>query len=738
MSDSVSRILLVANRLPVTVARSGDQFDVRASVGGLATSLACVHRRPDTFWIGWPGVWTDPDTTDRSTVEHELAGARMRPVWLGRADLTGFYERIANGVLWPLFHYLPERVPMHIADWAAYERVNALFAAAVAREYQPGDAIWVHDYHLMLVPEMLRSQFPEARIGFFLHVPFPSVEVFRTLPFRDRLLEGVLGADLIGFHTAGYARHFAASLSLLLGLGARIDHVMLAEREVRIGIFPMGIDATGWADLAGTSAVRDATATLRSGGDCALLVGIDRLDYTKGIPRRILAFELLLATHPELAERVRLIQVAVPSRGGVEAYREFRSQIERLVGRVNGRFGTVHWVPIQYLHRSLCQEDVAALYRAADVMLVTPVRDGMNLVCKEFVACRSDEDGVLVLSEFAGAAAELAEALRVNPFDIDRTADTVFRALTLTPDERRERMRALRWRVFSNGINDWTERFLSALGDAGSRRHTATLAMTPAGEIEALVARLHAAAGLVLLLDYDGTLVPFAAVPELAAPDQALLDLLARLAARPATSVHVVSGRLRETLERWMGRLPIWLHAEHGVWWRAPSGTWQSAPLPSFEWHERVRALLEDFRVQTPGSLVEEKTAGFAWHYRAADDEFGTMQANELRVHLSELLSNEPVEVLPGDKVIELRPHGINKGKVVERVLPATPPSHEVMAMGDDRTDEDLFAALPPTGIAIHVGGSASCAPIRLPDWRAARRLLTRLLEAGPRTEAVP
>ena len=736
MGDSdrppAGRVLLAANRLPVTVSRADERFVVRPSVGGLATSLTCVHRQPDTHWVGWPGVWIDPDTPERAAIEDELTDARMRPVWLERGDLAGFYDRIANGVLWPLFHYLPERVPMHITDWAAYERVNALFAAAIAREYGPDDTIWIHDYHLMLVPEMLRSQFPEARIGFFLHVPFPGVEIFRTLPFRDRLLEGVLGADLIGFHTAGYARHFAASLSLLLGLAARLDHVMLAEREVRIGVFPMGIDASGWAALAGTPAVREATAALR-GTTAALLVGIDRLDYTKGIPRRLLAFEQMLAARPDLAERVRLIQVAVPSRGGVESYREFRNQIERLVGRVNGRFGTVHWVPVQYLHRSLSQDEVAALYRAADVMLVTPVRDGMNLVCKEFVACRADEDGVLVLSEFAGAAAELAEALRVNPFDIDRTAETFARALLLSRDERRERMRALRWRVFSNDVDGWSERFLAALGEAGSHRHTASLAMTPTADIEALIARLRACPGLVLLLDYDGTLVPFAAVPELATPDRPLLELLTRLARRPDTQVHIVSGRLRETLERWMGPLPLWLHAEHGVWWRAAGGDWQSAPLAAQDWRERVRAILEDFRARTPGSLIEEKTAGFAWHYRAADDEFGLLQANELRVHLNELLSNEPVEVLLGDKVIELRPHGVNKGLVVGR-LPATPAAHLVLAMGDDRTDEDLFAALPAEGIAVHVGANPSRATVRLADWRAARRLLTRLAE-GPDTE---
>ena len=463
MGDSdrppAGRVLLAANRLPVTVSRADERFVVRPSVGGLATSLTCVHRQPDTHWVGWPGVWIDPDTPERAAIEDELTDARMRPVWLERGDLAGFYDRIANGVLWPLFHYLPERVPMHITDWAAYERVNALFAAAIAREYGPDDTIWIHDYHLMLVPEMLRSQFPEARIGFFLHVPFPGVEIFRTLPFRDRLLEGVLGADLIGFHTAGYARHFAASLSLLLGLAARLDHVMLAEREVRIGVFPMGIDASGWAALAGTPAVREATAALR-GTTAALLVGIDRLDYTKGIEERLLAVERLLELRPEFVGQFVFVQLAAPSRTAIGRYRDLSENVTAIAERINGRFASGPYRPIILKASHHEPPTVFRYLRAADVCYVSSLDDGMNLVAKEFIAARDDERGVLVLSQFTGAARELTEALIVNPYDMDESAGALAAALTMPAEEQKARLRSMRAFVAEFNIYRWAGRML--------------------------------------------------------------------------------------------------------------------------------------------------------------------------------------------------------------------------------------------------------------------------------------
>jgi trehalose 6-phosphate synthase/phosphatase len=681
-----------------------------------------MHETSTSIWIGWPGPTPQLDERERSALERRLAERRIVPVWLEAHEVTRFYEGLSNGVLWPLFHYLLNQVPLVVKDWDAYEGVNGRFAEAAAGQYQPGDLVWVHDYHLMLVPELLRRRLPDARIGFFLHTPFPASEVFRTLPFRERILTGLLGADLIGFHTAAYMRHFASSLLRILGIAVDMDRVRIDHREPRLGVFPMGIDTERFATLAADPAVAAAARSIRGADDGALLVGIDRLDYTKGIPRRLLAFEALLDTYPELRERVRLVQVAVPSRTNVGAYEEFRSQVDALTGRINGRFATPCWTPVHYMYRSLSEQEVVALYRTADVMLVTPIRDGMNLVAKEFVAARTDEDGVLVLSEFAGAASELAEALRVNPYDIDHAAAVYHTALTLPAEERRMRMRGLRRRVLRYDVHHWVRSFLNALEEASSQRKAP--ALSSAAQLEGVVARIRASEHLLLLLDYDGTLVPFADVPELASPDAALLQLLRTLAAQPDTQVHVLSGRSRESLERWLGALPIGLHAEHGFWSRlAATGEWLAQPLPPMEWRERVRAILEQVTAQTPGSLVEEKTVSLAWHYRMADPEFGAVQAHELLIDLTEILSNAPVEVLTGEKVIEVRPHGVNKGVIVAPLVEATR-GCLVVAMGDDRTDEDLFAALPAGAIAIHVGPTPSRAGVRLAGVEDARRLL--------------
>jgi trehalose 6-phosphate synthase/phosphatase len=723
-----SRLLIVSNRAPVTVRVEDGQVQVDRSSGGLATGLAGPHEQSGGLWIAWTGAPGDLPPDQAAALEARLEALRIVPVPLSDDEVARYYEGVCNGVIWPLFHYLVDRVPLDITDDDIYERINERFAEAVAAHYRPGDLVWVHDYQLMRVPALLRRRIPDARIGFFLHIPFPSSELVRILPGRERLLEGLLGADLIGFHTAAYMRHFASSVLRVLGIGTELDRLTWAHRPVRLGVFPMGIDAASFATLAGEPPVIEEAETLRGGGNLRLLVGIDRLDYTKGIPRRLLAFEALLRAHPDLRERIRLIQVAVPSRENVEAYQEFRNQVDALIGRIHGAFATPQWAPIHYLVRGLSEREVVALYRAADVMLVTPIRDGMNLVAKEFLASRSDGEGVLVLSEFAGAAQELAEALHVNPYDIGATAETYYRALAMPPGERRARMRALRRRVAAYDVHRWVDTFLGALEAATTAPPAASSGPSPATTIEALLRRLRAAAHLVLLLDYDGTLVPFARTPELAVPDDDLRGLLRALAVRPHTAVHVVSGRPRETLESWLGDLPIGLHAEHGLWSReAGAPDWTAPPFPPATWRPAVLAILQDFAARTPGSLVEEKTASLAWHYRAADAEYGASQANELRVHLMQLLSNEPVELLAGDHVIEVRPHGLQKGRIALEVSASAPARAVFVGMGDDRTDEDLFAALPPDGVAIHVGSRPSQAAIWLSDTAAVRRFLRAL-----------
>ena len=723
-----SRLLIVANRLPITVTPDGDGFDVQRSAGGLATGLSGPHEQSGGLWIGWPGVPSeDLDDRQRKRLRSQLGDQRLVPVDLSADQVRRYYEGFSNGVLWPLFHYQLDQVPATSEDWQTYEDVNRRFAQVVAEHHRPGDTIWVHDYQLLLVPQYIRELVPEARIGFFLHIPFPDFEVFRTLPFRTEVLEGLLGADLVGFHTAAYLRHFASSLMHLLGLTPVIDRVHVDDREVRLGAFPMGIDFENFDRVARKPAVVSEVEALVGNGNVKLLVGVDRLDYTKGIPRRLLAYERLLHDHPELAERVRLVQVAVPSRTGVEAYQDFRSMVHELIGRIQGAFATPHWVPVHYLYRSLDEDELVALYRAADAMLVTPIRDGMNLVAKEFVASRYDGDGVLVLSEFAGASNELAEAVHVNPYDIRNTADAFYRALTMDEEERRSRMRAMRERIRAYDVHHWVRTFLEQLRLAGSNERRRLAPSVPTVPPETLTERVRDAEHLLLLLDYDGTLSPIAPTPDLARPSRELLALLAGLTSRPATEVHIVSGRKRGTLEEWLGTLDVTLHAEHGVWTRDLSGQWRTAVPLASPWREPVLGILHEVTSRTPGSLVEEKTPGLAWHYRMADPEFGAAQANELRVHLAQVLSNEPVEVLQGHKVIEVRPHGVNKGTILSPVLDAVPPDTTILAIGDDVTDEDLFAALPRHAIAVRVGGGVTRAQFRLAGVEQVHALLRSL-----------
>jgi trehalose 6-phosphate synthase/phosphatase len=724
----VARLLIVSNRLPVTVHAGADGPTVERSTGGLATGMSGPHERLGGLWIGWPGDLDALGAAGRAEVERRLTEQRLVPLALTREEVARYYEGYSNGVLWPAFHYAVARLPLEVADFDAYEAVNARFADAVAARWSPGDLVWVHDYQLMLVPRMLRQRLPQVRIGFFLHIPFPSSEIFRLIPQRDALLEGLLGADLVGFHTAAFVRHFASAALRLLGATSDVDRVRWRGREVRLGAFPMGIDAARYAARGDDPEIQRRAARLREPG-VKLLLGLDRLDYTKGITRRLLAFEALLRRDPSLRERVRLVQVAVPSRENVAAYRELRDEVDLAVGRIHGQFSTPRWSPVHYLQRRLALDEIVALYRAADVVLVTPLRDGMNLVAKEFVAARTDGDGVLVLSEFAGAAAELSEALHVNPYDLEGTAAALGRALAMPEEERRTRMAVLRERVMRADVHRWAAGFVARLERAAPRAE-ACCDPSPRDAVDAALARAAAAPALALLLDYDGTLVPFAPTPDLAAPDPDLLALLRRLAVRRGTALHVVSGRKRETLERWFGPLGVGMFAEHGYWSRLPGEAWRAAETGAADWRDRVLAILREFADRTPGSIVEEKTAGLAWHWRAADPEYGAMQAKELTLHLGALLSNVPVEILPGDKVVEIRPHGVHKGRAVREVMARAAAGTLVAALGDDRTDEDMFAALPPGALAVHVGPAPSRASLRVADVAAARTFLGRLAES--------
>ncbi|HEX9564448.1 MAG TPA: bifunctional alpha,alpha-trehalose-phosphate synthase (UDP-forming)/trehalose-phosphatase [Gemmatimonadaceae bacterium] len=724
----MQRVAIVALRLPVRVRMRDGQASIVPSVGGVATGLLRVLPPSRRRWIGWSGSTEalDPVATER--IQKDLERLRLAAVPLSPNEAAGFHAGYANRVLWPVFHSMPGRLPLRIEAWDQYASANARFANAVLQHSRPDEVIWVHDYQLMLVPHLVRAARPAAPIAFFLHTPFPPADLFRLLPQRRELLEGVLGADQIGFHTADYRSHFVQALRMHLGIPVTGENAMRVRgRMVRLVVAPMGIDVGRMERLADRGAANGAVDSFVGDREMLLLAGVDRLDYTKGIPRRLLAIESLLRRYPQWRGRVALVQIAVPSRGDVAAYQAYAHTTEQLVGRINGEFSTARWTPIRYLNRSFAPSEVAALFRAARVALVTPIRDGMNLVAKEFVASRTDEDGVLVLSEMAGAAAELVEALLVNPYDVDAMADRIHEALKMPARERRARMQALRRRVQQRDIVWWARQLLTGLG----RRRVP--APASAEDLQKALDEVVRAPHATLLLDYDGTLVPFVVPPEAALPTRGVRALLRRLSHRPGTATWILSGRDRAFLERAVGNTGVGLVAEHGAWMRRPGQKrWRRLADPTRRtrrWRAEAQRLMRQFEQRTPGARIERKSLGLAWHWRGVSASIGARRAEALAVELRSRLPRS-ADVLVGDHVIEVRPHGVDKGSTVAALQKMVPEGSAFVAIGDDLTDEDMFRAVDAKAVTIHVGMRTTRARFRVPDVVAVLQLLEHLSRA--------
>lgn len=725
------RLLIVSNRLPVTVERRGGELSYRPSVGGLATGLSSYtdSTSRETRWVGWPAISTlRLDAAERGQMRETLsADHHSEPVFLTERDISDYYYGFSNRTLWPLFHNFTGNVEYDNSTWRAYERVNAKFADAVAEVACEDDTIWVQDYQLLLLPKMLRQRLPNAAIGFFLHIPFPCFETFRMLPWRKRIVEGILGADLIGFHTYDYARYFLTSARNLSGLPEQHGELHVDGRRVLVDAFPMGIDFERYSQESRSRASAREVAEIRSSeGTRKLVLSIDRLDYTKGIPRRLEAFDALLEQHPEWRERVTLVLVAVPSRSQVKEYRALKEDVDRLVGRINGRWGTIGWTPVRYLYRSLPFGRLIGLYAGADVAFVTPLRDGMNLVAKEYCAARRDLGGVLILSEMAGASKELGEAILVNPNDIDELVASLVQAMEMPKEEQAERMRALRHRIKRYDVFRWVNDFMSRLETTKEEQRRDAASCLDEETTARLLQHYRTARCRVLLLDYDGTLVPFANRPEDVAPDRTVLSLIEDLSATPHNSVVVISGRDRHTLQRWLGHLPVALAAEHGVWIRPEGGEWATIEPMSDAWKPRVRQVLEIFVDRTPGSFIEEKDFSLVWHHRAVQPALAEARRAELRQALAAMLPSMGLDAMEGNQIIEVKRAEVNKGRAVHRILGGEECDF-VFAIGDDRTDEDVFEATPPGSWTVKVGLDSTSALYSIPDVWAARALLFRL-----------
>ncbi|XP_017238149.1 alpha,alpha-trehalose-phosphate synthase [UDP-forming] 1 isoform X2 [Daucus carota subsp. sativus] len=718
------RLLVVANRLPVGARRKGeDSWKVEVNVGGLVSALMGIDEF-EVRWIGWVGV-NVPDETGQKSLTRALAEKRCIPVFLDEEIVHQYYNGYCNNILWTLFHYLGLPQEDRLAttrsfqsQFDAYKRANKIFADVVNEHYKDGDIVWCHDYHLMFLPQYLKENNSKMKVGWFLHTPFPSSEIHKTLPSRSELLKSVLAADLVGFHTYDYARHFVSACTRILGLEGTPDGVEDQGKITRVAAFPIGIDPDRFIKALELPQVKDEIQRLKEKfSNRKVMLGVDRLDTMKGIPQKILAFEKFLEENPNWHDRVVLIQIAVPTRTDVPEYQKLTCQVHEIVGHVNGKYGTLTAVPLHHLDQTLDFHKLCALYAVTDVALVTSLRDGMNLVSYEYVACQASKKGVLILSEFAGAAQSLgAGAILVNPWNITEVAASISYALNMPDDEREKRHDHNFMHVTTHTSQQWAENFLSELEDTVAEAQRRTKQIPPPLPSKDVVESFSQTNNRLLILGFYATLTEqldahgiridqFKEMQLQLHPD--LKDPLKKLCDDPRTTVVVLSGSDRSVLDENFGEFNMWLAAEHGMFLRSTQGEWMTT-MPEclqMDWVDSVKHVFEYFTERTPRSYFELRETSLVWNYKYTDIEFGKLQSKDMLQHLwTGPISNASVEVVQGGRSVEVRAAGVTKGASIDRILgeilhrnDANSPIDHVLCIGHFLPkDEDIYTFFEP------------------------------------------
>jgi trehalose 6-phosphate synthase/phosphatase len=733
----MSRLITISNRLPFTLERTDEQVVVRQSSGGLVSAVksyfendqAANDKYSERIWVGsMDASKEDWDQAQEKGAIHSCY--TVVPVFPDKEVYEKYYNGFSNSTLWPLFHYFPSLVQNRKEFFEAYKKVNEQFADCVAGIVQPGDVIWVHDYQLLLLPEMLRQRLPDATIGFFLHIPFPSYEIFRLMPtgWKKEILQGILGADLVGFHTHDYVQHFIQSVKMILKVETNFSNIHYRERLIKTDLFPIGIDYKRFREACiDEHVVGIATSLEERFFNQKLVFSVDRLDYTKGLNYRLDAYEEFLTRFPEWREKVTFIFNVIPSRDAIKTYVDRKRSIEEKVSRINGKFSTLHWQPVIYRYNHLNFEELCALYQVADVALITPLRDGMNLVAKEYIASCIDK-GVLVLSELTGAANELNEAVLVNPTDKDEVADAIDAALRMPLIEQRSRLSYMQRRLANYDVFKWINEFLNCLSETKSEQELLKVNLLREPVIRDMTAAFQTARKRCILLDYDGTLAPYQKIPSMAAPSEELLQLLKSLTDDPENHLIIISGRDSTTLEDWLGHLPLHMVAEHGAMIRYKEGDWRDQVAMNTEWKDQIRPLMQIFVDRCAGSFIEEKKSTLAWHYRNTSPDLGFSRSRELRNSLMQLVTNTNLQVVDGNKVLEVRIVGVDKGTSSLKIVSKLQPDF-VLCMGDDTTDEDMFRILRDKGYTIKIGRGNTAAQYNILSQKEVFPFLRRFVQ---------
>ncbi len=702
------KLFIISNRLPVKANRTdNNDFEFTRSEGGLATGLGSLTMEVEQHWIGWPGVHTETDAEQKEITEH-LRPLNFHPVFLTPEQVENYYEGYSNSILWPLCHYFFAFIEYENKYWESYKEVNNLFCQTAVPLIEPGDIIWVQDYQLMLLPQMLRKSLDDVSIGYFHHIPFPSYELFRVLPERAEILEGLLGADLIGFHIHDYMRHFVSTVERVLDLRFKLDNVLLKDRISYVDAFPMGINYSLYNDAILNPKVQQKAVELKKDyGTHKLILSVDRLDYSKGILHRLKGFALFLEKHPEYKEKVSMAMIIVPSRDTVDRYADLKTKIDEAIGAINGMYSTINWTAVYYFYRSFDLEELLAMYYIADIALVTPLRDGMNLVAKEYIATKRDTPGVLILSEMAGSAIELSDAIIVNPNDLGQIEQAILQAMEMPIEEQLDKMHLMQNLLLKQTVKKWAGDFVQELESIRDKNQTLNRKKIDETIFKEMKRKYQKTTKRLFILDYDGTLSAFKNRPEDAFPTKELLKILEQLCADKKNKVVISSGRDHQTLDKWFGHLPLALAAEHGAFYKE-EGVWHEN-IKADPWDDEILSIFQTFIDKTPRSKLEKKETALVWHYRNVDDWLASLREQQLVNALINPCARQNLQIMRGDKIVEIKSPLFTKGSEARRIL-QNDSFDFILAMGDDTTDEDTFRELPEDTFTIKIGNISEMA----------------------------
>ncbi len=721
------KIIIIANRLPVKIERTDDGFNIIRSEGGLATGLGSLETESDIYWVGWPGIHTE-DEDEKKEITERLHELNFHPVFLSAGQIENYYEGYSNSTIWPLCHYFFSFIEYKAEYWEAYQEVNSLFCNEALPFIENDDIVWVQDYQLMLLPKKIRDKKPNANIGYFHHIPFPSYELFRVLPEREEILEGLLGADLIGFHTHDYMRHFISAIYRVLNLNCNLDEINLDNRIVHIDAFPMGINYEQYNQAPNLPKVKEKSDLLKEKlGDRSIILSVDRLDYSKGILHRLNGFAQFLDHHPEYHEKVSLAMIVVPSRDTVDIYAELKTKMDQLIGEINGKYSRLGWNPIFYFYRSFSFEELVAMYDVAEIALVTPLRDGMNLVAKEYLATKCNKPGALILSEMAGAAIELQDAIIINPNDTDQIESAILQALNMPEKEKKERLDKMQKRISRQDVKKWANDFVKELLNIKTQNKEILQKVVGKRQLTQIKKAYDDAEKRLIMLDYDGTLSPFTSKPEDAIPSAGVLELLKEINADPKNKVVINSGRNHQILDKWFKGLNLDFAAEHGMFYKE-NNKWHKNITDDVVWDDEILNIIQHAIDKTPRSHMEQKEASLVWHYRNVDIWLAELRSQQLVNALIGPCARLNLQIVPGNKVVEVKPPDFTKGSEVLRRLSQADYDF-VLAIGDDTTDEDMFRVLPPDGVSVKVGNFSPAAKYRIPLQSSVVPFLTNLIK---------